>query len=229
MTKIQLKSKMRDVIGKKVKQFRKDGLVPAVVYGHKKAARNIWINLLDLKKTYSKAGESTLIELEVDGKNVNALIHDVQVEPMSRNFCHVDFFEVNMNEKIEADVPLDFVGESEAIKALGGMLLKNADAIQVSCLPGDLMSKIEVDISAIKTFDDHIKVKDLKISDKVKVLSDMEMVVAGVVPPRTEEEMAKLDEKVEEDVTKVEGVVKETPETAETKETKEAKESKETK
>jgi len=226
MTKIQLKSKMRDVIGKKVKQSRKDGLVPAVVYGHKIASRNIWINLLDLKKTYNKAGESTLIELEVDGKNINALIQDVQIEPMSGNFCHADFFEVNMSEKIEAEVPLEFIGESEAIKALGGMLLKNADAIHVSCLPGDLPAKIEVDISAIKTFEDHVKVKDLKISDKVKILSDIEMIVAGVMPPRTEDEMAKLNEKVEEDVTKVQGVVKETPETKEIKDTKDTKETK---
>lgn len=212
MTKINLKSKIRQEIGKNLEKFRKDGMVPAVMYGHKIAPESLWVNYLEFEKAYGKAGENTVIELEVgDGKTVNALVHDIQVDPITGKFSHIDFFQIRMDEKIETDIPLEFIGESPAIKELGGMLVKSLDEIKVSCLPADLPAKFDVDISRIKTFDDHIKIKDLDISDKVKVLDDEEMVVALVEAPRTEEELATLDEKVEEDVTKVEGVVKETP------------------
>lgn len=213
MTKINLNSKTREITGGKVKKFRKEGLIPAVVYGHKLKPKNLWVNFLEFEKVYGKAGESTIIELDIDEKNKsNVLIHDIQKDPVSDKFSHIDFFQVKMDEKIEADIPLEFVGEAPAVKEMGGILLKNISEIKVSCLPADLPSKIEIDISVLKTFDDHIKIKDLKISEKVKVLLDGETAIAGVTPQRTEEEIAKLNEKVEEDVTKVEGVVKETPE-----------------
>lgn len=212
MTKINLKSKIREVVGKNLNRYRKDGLVPAVVYGHKSKPESLWVNALDFSKIYEKAGENTVIELDLEsGSKVNALINDIQLDPMSGNFLHVDFFQVRMDEKVEADIPLEFVGEAPAVKELGGVLLKNLDAVKVSCLPGDLPAKIEIDISILKNFDIHIKIKDLKISDKVKILLEDEAIIAGVTPPRTEDELSKLNEKVEEDVTKVEGVVKETP------------------
>ena len=221
MTKINLSSKTREVTGNKVKKYRKEGLIPAVIYGHKVEPKNLWVKLLDFERVYKKAGESTIIELEIEGKGkVNVLIHDIQNNPVSDNLAHIDFFQVRMDEKIEADIQLEFVGEAPAVKELGGILLKNISEIKVSCLPADLPSKIEIDISVLKTFEDHIKVKDLKLSEKVKILLDSETTIAGAAPQRTEAEMAKLDEKVEEDVTKVEGVVKETPEAEKTEEGK---------
>lgn len=219
MTKISLKSKTREEIGKNLDSFRKNGMIPAIVYGHKSKPQALWVDYLDFKRVFEKSGESTIIELEIEGKEkVNALVHDLQVDPLSNNFTHIDFFQVRMDEKIETGISLEFVGESAAVRELGGILVKNLDEINVSCLPADLPSEIKVDISKIKTFDDHIKIKDLSVSDKVKILDEEETVVALVSPPRTEEELASLEEKVEEDVTKVEGVVKETP--AESKEEK---------
>ena len=213
MTKINLKSKIREDVGSsdKLNSFRKKGMIPAVMYGRKINPQNIWVKYLEFSKTYDEAGENTVIELEIGDKKVNVLIHDIQIDPITGKFSHIDFFQVRMDEKIETNIPLEFIGESLAIKELGGMLVKSLDEIKVSCLPSDLPSEIIVDISKIKTFDDHIKIKDLNISEKVKVLDDKDVVVALVEEPRTEEEMASLDEKVEEDVTKVEGVVKETP------------------
>ena len=213
---IVLKAKVRDVVGKKVKKFRKEGNVPAVMYGHKIEARNLWVNYIEIEKVYAKAGESALIELEIAGKKVNTLIHDIQNDPMSGRISHVDFFQVNMKEEVETEIPLEFVGESEAVKAHGGVLIKNMDEITVKCLPSDLPEKYEIDISKLVTFDDVIAVKDLKISDKVEIMLDGETVIALVAAPRTESEMEGLETKVEEDVTKVAGVVKETP-AAETK------------
>ncbi len=211
MTKINLKSKTRDVVGKKVKKQRRIGLIPAVLYGNKIKPQNLWIDLSDFKKAYREAGESTILELDIDTKRkVNVLIHEVQLDSMSGNFAHIDFFQVRMDEKIETEVPIEFIGESEVVKSLGGMLVKNLDAIPISCLPADLPSKFEVDISKLKTFDDVIKIGDLEISEKVKIQIDPETVIVNAVEPRSEEELAKLEEKVEADVTKVEGVVKET-------------------
>jgi large subunit ribosomal protein L25 len=212
MTKINLKSKIREEVGKNLNSFREQGLIPAVVYGHKVKPRNLWINYLDFKKAFDNAGESTVIELEIGEKEkVNALIHDSQSDPLTGKFSHIDFFQIRMDEEIETEVPIEFLGESPAVKELGGMLVKNMDAIGVKCLPGNLPHEFKVDISKIKTFDDHFKVSDLEIPEKVEILSEMDTVIALVAPPRTEEELASLEEKIEEDVTKVEGVVKETP------------------
>lgn len=212
MTEINLKSNIREIVGRKVKKYRKKGLIPAVVYGNKITPQSIWVNNLDLKKTFSRSGENTIIRLEIDDKNaVNVLIHDTQINPMTGDFYHVDFFQVRMEEKIEADIPLEFIGESPAVKELGGVLVKNIGEIRVSCLPADLPHSIEINFEMLKTFDDHIKISDLKVSDKVKIFDDREAIIVSVIPPRTEEELSKLDEKVEADVTKVEGIAEETP------------------
>lgn len=213
MTKINLKAETRKEAGKKIRAGRRAGKIPAVIYGKKLKNQNLWLDYSDFFKAYGQAGESTIIELDIDGKNKsNVLIHDVQTDPLSDRFSHADFFQVRMDEKIETDVPLEFVGESEAVKSLGGVLVKSIDSLPVSCLPADLPSKIEVDITRLKNFNDVVKISDLDISGKVEVKIDAESVIANVAPPRSEEEIAGLSEKVEEDVSKVEGVVKETPE-----------------
>jgi large subunit ribosomal protein L25 len=212
MTAINLKSKIREEVGKNLEKFRKDGLIPAVVYGHKIKPQTLWINYLDFEKVFDKAGESTVIELDIDGKNkVNALIHDTQNDPITDKFTHIDFFQIRMDEEIETEVPVELFGESSLIKETGGILVQNIDAIPVKCLPGDLPHEFKLDISKIKTFEDHLKISDLEIPEKVEIMLEANTVIALVTPPRTEEEMAALEEKVEEDVTKVEGVVKETP------------------
>ena len=222
MDKIILKSKLRKETGKKVKKYRREGLVPAVVYGRKMPARNLWVDLLEMEKVYGRAGENTIIKLDIEGgKEANVLIHDVQINPLSGIFSHIDFFQIRMDEKIETEIPLEFAGEAPAVKELGGVLVKNMDDVPISCFPADLPSKLEVNIENLKTFDDRFKISDLDVSGKIKILLDPETVIALVAPPRSEEELAKLDEKVEEDVTKVEGVEEETEEAKEGEETKE--------
>lgn len=206
---IVLKANVRQVVGKKVKKLRQEDLIPAVMYGNKIKAENLAVNYLDFKRVYDQAGESALIELDTEGKKHNVLIHDIQLAPMNGKITHIDFFQVNMKEEVETHIPLEFMGESEAVKAHGGVLIKNLDEIQVKCLPADLPDKFEIDIAKLATFDDVIAVKDLKVSDKVEILLDGETVIALVAAPRTEAEMESLEQKVEEDVSKVAGVVKE--------------------
>lgn len=206
---IALKADIRDVVGKKVKNLRQQDVIPAVMYGNKIAAQNVSVKYIDFKRVYDKAGESALIELDTAGKKHNVLIHDIQLAPMSGKITHVDFFQVNMKEEVETHIPLEFVGESAAVKAHGGVLIKNMDEIEVKCLPADLPEKYEIDLSKLATFDDVFAVKDLKISDKVEIMLDPETVIALAAAPRTEAEMESLEQKVEEDVSKVAGVVKE--------------------
>lgn len=208
---IVLKAKIREITGKKVDQLRKEDLIPAIMYGHDVKPQNLAVNYLDFSRVYEKAGESALIELEVAGKKANVLVHDLQHEPMSGRFSHIDFFQVNMKEEVETEIPLEFVGESGAVKELGGVLIKSLDEISVKCLPADLPEKYEIDISKLATFEDVIAVKDLIVSDKIEILIDGETIIASVQEPRSQEELENLEQKVEEDVTKVEGVVKETP------------------
>lgn len=209
MEKIKLEVKSRSEIGRKTNKGRKLGMIPAVVYGKGISSENLWVNNLSLEKLLKKSGESIIIDLNIEGKDDrNVIIHEIQKNPVTGKYTHIDFFQVNMSEKIETEVELVFVGESPAVKELGGVLVKSIDKLHLKCLPADLPSHIDIDISAIKSFDDHIAVKDIKISDKVELLLDLESVVASVAAPRTEEELNKLEEKVEGDVTKVEGVVK---------------------
>ena len=209
MDKIKLDAKKRDVFGRKTNKGRKGGMIPAVVYGKGIKTESLWVNALDLSRMLKKSGESVIIDLMIDGKNGrNVLMNDMQNDPVTGKYMHIDFYQVKMDEKIKAEVSLEFIGESEAVKALGGVLVKSVDKIEVECLPADLPSHIDVDIAVIKTFEDHILAKDLKVANKVSLLLEPDTVVALVTPPRSEAELSQLEEKVEADVTKVEGVVK---------------------
>lgn len=186
------------------------GQIPAVLYGNKKAPTLYWVQYLDFEKVYRSAGESTILDLMTEGaKARNVLIHDVARDPVTGRFTHIDFYEVNMSEEIEADVPLEFMGEAPAVKELSGILVRSLDEISIKCLPKDLPHSLSVNLSILKTFEDQIKVKDIVLPKGVELDEDGETIVATVDRPRTEAEMAALDEKVEMDVTKVEGVVKE--------------------
>lgn len=191
---------------------RSAGEIPAVLYGHHVAPQMLWVKYLDFERLYREAGESSLVEIApTGGKPVNVLVHDVQRDPVSNRFIHVDFYQVKMDEEIEADIPLEFVGEALAVKGLGGVLVRSLDELSVKCLPKDLPHSITVDISVLRTFDDAIAVGDLKLPAGVALNEAADTTIATVAPPRSEAEMASLDEKVDLDVTKVEGVVKETP------------------
>lgn len=211
MENITILAKKRAVTGKAVSKLRKSGQLPAVVYGHNTEVTSLQIDSREFVKVFKKAGESTLVNLDIEGKKQPVIIHDVQNHYLTGNPVHVDFFAVNMNEKLTATVQLHFVGESPAVKTLGGVLAKNLSEIEVECLPVDLPSHIEVDISTLVNFEDMIRVKDLKVSDKVEIKAGEDEMIATVTAPRSEAEMAALDEKpVEADVTAVEGVVKPT-------------------
>lgn len=212
-----LRLSVEDRIEKSAKT-RSEGRIPAVAYGRGIPSRSLSVSFLDFSRLYGKAGENTLVELSFPtGKPFKALIHDVQVDPLSGRFIHIDFYQVRMDEKVETSVPLVFLGESPAVRGLGGILIKALDEVEVSCLPADIPHEFSVDISVLTMFSDQIHISDIVVPEGVLVLSDPETTVALVERPRSDAEMAALNEKVEADVSAVEGVVKEAPSASEKK------------
>ncbi len=197
-----------------VKAMRKGGIIPAELYGHNVQNVHLSVSQNEFEKIFRKAGESTIVTLDIEGNGQrNVLIHDVQKHVVKSQPIHVDFLEVSMTEKLETTVALEYEGESVAVKALGGTLVKVLNEITVECLPADLPHNLMVDISSLTTFEDVIAVKDITLPKGVALVTDGEEVVAKVQPPRDLE--AELATPVEEDVTKVEGVVKADAETEE--------------
>ena len=185
MEKIQLKSELRDTAHRTAKALYREGLIPAELYGNKVQNAHLSINQIEFEKVLRKAGESTVIQVALpDGSVRNVLIQDVERHYLSNSPIHVDFYEVNLTEKLTATVQIEFIGEAHAVKALGGTLVKALTEVEVECLPGDLPHQFDVDISSLDTFDKQILVKDLIVSDKVEIKADPEEMVAAVQPPR---------------------------------------------
>jgi len=210
MEKFQIEAVARDVTADTGKKLEEKGLIAAELYGHGVANLHLSINRGEFEKVLRKAGESTLVELKTPEGVRNVLIHDVQKHYLTSQPIHVDFYEVKMTERLTATVALEFTGEADAVKVLGGTLVKVLSEVEVESLPADLPHNIEVDISSLKTFDDTIAVKDLKVSDKVTVKTDGDELVVKVQPPRDVE--AELAEPVGDvDVSQVEGVADKEP------------------
>lgn len=210
MQKFSLKATTRKEAGKKLKTFRREGKIPAILYGHNIKSKPLSIDYLPFSKILKEAGESSVIELAIDGKEKKSvLIKDVQREPITDKFLHIDFYQVKLTEKIKAKVPLVFFGTSPAVKEKGGVLVKNIDEIEVEALPQDLPKEIKVDIGCLREFIDVIKIKDLNFPVSVAVAAKPEEIVATTTPPRSEEELKELEAKPEEKVEAVEGVKKE--------------------
>ena len=191
--KISLKVEPRKIVGKKVKILRHQGIIPAVVYGQGKKATSVSVAAKEFDAAYRRAGTSSLIELDVGKNKVSVLSHEPQYDPVNGRPIHVDFYEVRMDKKIKTEVPLRFVGQSEAVELLDGTLVTPRDNVEVECLPNDLVHEIAVDITALKTFENQIKVGNLRPPNGIEIITDSDEAVALVEPPRSEEELAELD------------------------------------
>jgi len=185
MEKAQLQSKSREMTHRNAKHLYREGLIPGNLYGHNIPNIHLGINQIEFEKVLRKAGESTIIELQLpEGGMRNVLIQRVDRHYLTTRPIHVDFYEVKMTEKLTATVQIEFVGESPAVKVLGGTLVKVLSEVEVECLPGDLPHQFDVDISTLATFDDQITIADLKVSDKVEIKAEPEEVIAKVQEPR---------------------------------------------
>jgi large subunit ribosomal protein L25 len=210
---IILKAKKREELNKKVNELREKGFIPAVLYGNNIENKNLTLTANEFVKVYQEAGTSTLIDLEVGEKQpVKVIIADIQRDPVKHTIMHADFHQINMQEEITTEVALDFIGESPAVKKAGGVLLKNMEAVEVKCLPGDLPHSFIVNLEKLDVIDSHFAVKDLEVSDKVKILVDPEELIAIVKAMKVEEEEEPVSEEEAGEKTEDEGGEKEAAE-----------------
>jgi large subunit ribosomal protein L25 len=204
---LEINVSLRKEGGKKTRKLRKKGILPAVIYGSKMKPLSLEMENKIFEKIYKEAKGSSLLSLRIEGKKEKylVLIHDLQKDPLTGKFIHVDFYQPSLKEKIEIKIPLTFEGESEAVKSLGGTLIKNIAELEIRALPENLPHEIKVNIEKLKTFDDHIKISDLEIPKNVEILKNIGEIVASVVPPsKVEEELEKPIEEKIEDIEKVE-------------------------
>ena len=195
METLTLAAKSRTATGRGVKGVRTAGELPGVLYGHGVEPHVFSVPAAEFRKVYAKAGSSSLVDVSFDGgAPVKAVIHEVQPHPLTMEPLHVDLYQVRMDEKMTARIPLVFTGESDAVKTLGGSLVKSLDSVEVDCLPADLPHELSVDLSALKTFEDDITVADLPVPQGVTVTTDAKLTIATVTPPLTEEQLKKMEE-----------------------------------
>lgn len=190
MKTISLQAEKREVTGRKVKRLRKEGKIPANIYGNKVKSESILLSADDFKKVYKEAGETNLVEITLGKDKSPVLIHEVQTHPVTEDILHVDFFKVNLNEKVSANVPVDIIGEPPAEKLGLGALVVHINEIEVECLPMDIPGSFEVDVTSLADVDQMIQVKDLKTDKKVEIKNDPEEIVVKIDPLSKVEEVA---------------------------------------
>ena len=179
--KIELKVDKREVLGKKVRFLRNNGIVPVHLFGHDVESQSLQGDAMTLNKVVAHAGHTRLIDLKV-GKSKKAhsvMVREVQKDPVRGSLIHVDFYEVNMAEKIKVEVPIVLVGESPALKIRENMLNQNLNTLTIECLPDKMVDQIQVDISSIQEVDQAVHVKDIVLPD-IAILNDPDLVIAKV-------------------------------------------------
>ena len=206
--KLELEATTRDITGSKVASLRRDGIMPAVVYGKGFASVNVQVPTKAFEKVFKLAGESSLVYLTVGKATHPTILHDVTRDPVSGELLHADFYKVRLDEKIKADVPVVFTGESPAVKDLKAVFVRNINELEVEALPTDLPHEIAVDISGLKTFGDQITVGDIK-GHGWTLTREAADVVATVQEPKSEEELAAELAEPTTDVSAVEEIKKE--------------------
>ena len=192
--RLSLAAAPRALVGKKVANLRRDGQLPAVVYGHGFGSENVTLDAHEFELLRRKAGQNALIDLSVDGKKARpVLVHDVQVHPVNRRPLHVDLFLVRMTEEMTVEVPLVPIGTSNAVENLNGTLMHQLESVRVKALPDHLPQSIEYSIESLIDFDAVVKVSDLTIPGDVTLLTDSDEVVAKVLASRLQAEAAELE------------------------------------
>lgn len=188
MANHSLEAERREAVGKKVRAVRRQGMVPAVLYGSGVDGLPIQLDAKEAERLLAGASASTLVDLKVGEEDHTVLVRDVQRDVIRRNLVHIDFLKVAMDVAIRTTVPIELVGEAPAAKELGGVLVTGVTEIEVEALPADLPDRVVVDLEPLAEIDDAITVADLYIGDGVKVNTDPDENVAHVIYLAEEEE-----------------------------------------
>lgn len=199
MEEVVIKANHRQVVGKKVKVLRREGILPAVVYGHNVDSIPISLDMREASRTLDRLSPSALVVVDVDGEQHYTLVRDKQRNPILGSIPHVDFQAVSLDEMVRADLNIKIVGVAPAVETYLGIVVPSLEQVSIECLPKDLPDRIEADISGLIEIGDSLLVKDLLVPDGVEILSDPEEVVVVVIAQAVEEEIEEEVE-IEEDL-----------------------------
>lgn len=180
----------REIFGKKVKALRSGGLIPAELYGHGLENAHLSVDAKDFVKAFKVAGANTVITLVLGKEKHPALIHEVTHDAVTGDVAHVDFYQIRMDEKIRTRIPLEFKGESPAVKEKGATVNRSVAEIEVEALPQDLPHSFVVDLTVLDDVDKSIYMRDLTVPKGVKILVSEDTAIATATPPKKEEEVA---------------------------------------
>ena len=188
---VKIKAEPRNETGRSaVRKMKARGVIPAVVYGGKDKPQPLQVSARDVNVMLSHAsGENILVELEIGGESRTALVQEVQHAPVGNNVLHIDFHAVSMDEKLEAEVPLEPLGMANGVKNFGGLLEQSLRTLTVECLPRDLPDRITVDVSPMN-IGDAIHVRDIQMPQGVTAKTQRDLTAFSVVAPAVEEEPA---------------------------------------
>ncbi len=198
MQRHALNALVRTVLGKKIKKLRQEGILPANVYGKELASVAIQVYLKEFQAVFKEAGETGLVDLKLDGQTRPVLIKNLQLEYPDRLPLHVDFYQVNLKEKVKTMVPIVIVGEAKAVAEKLGTLLQNTSEVEVEALPAELPENFEVNIEHLAAVDEQITVENLKPATGVEILTDPGQVIVKIAEiieePEPEPEVAEAAE-----------------------------------
>ncbi len=190
MARPKLTVDKRAITGRKVKTLRREGILPANLYGQEIKSQALQLNYQDFSKVFEKTGESGLIDLVV-GKAKSSrpvLVGDIQIDPVTDKIIHVDFRQVDLTKKTVVSVPIELVGEAPAVEANEGVLIQTLSEVEVEALPEELPDHLEANISSLKRIDDTVRISDLEVKSEIAIKADQEEVVAKIEAPVEEEE-----------------------------------------
>ena len=196
MEEFVFQAKSRNTIGKKVKNLRRQGILPAIIYGTGIEPIPVSLDYHKSSRLLHNVTPSQLVTIKVDGEDYNALVRDRQRDPVTYNILHVDFLNVSMTERLKAEVSIELVGEAPAVEEVSAILDTQLESLSVECLPGDLPSSIEVDISSLASIGDSLRVGEITLPPNVDVLNepDESVVVVTFQMMEEEEEEEELEE-----------------------------------
>jgi len=189
METIILQAKAREITGKKVSELRNQDIIPAIIYGKSLKPINISLSSKDFEKVFKKAGDTTVIDLQIEGSNENhkALIQKVDYTPTRDRITHIELLAISLTDKVKVEVPVVLIN-TEIAEKLGGNLILNLDEIEVEALPGDLPHQIEIDCSIFTEFGHRIYIRDLKLNSNIKILEELDSPIVSFDEPEKEEE-----------------------------------------
>lgn len=190
MEKVVLRAAKRDVVGKQVKALRREGKLPAVIYGRHTDPINVNLEAHSASILLAKLTSSSLVTIDVEGTEHLALVREKQRDYIKNRLLHVDFLAVSLAEKLRTTVPVHFTGISLAVKDFNAVMVHNLEELEVECLPDDLPERIDVDISSLNRPGEGIRLRDVHVSEKVRLLGDPDTMVAVATFAKVEEEVA---------------------------------------